>query len=56
MQKIVLHPGARTEMLDAAVYYDDCRAGLGIEFLDEVERVFSLIKTHPALGRAMRRA
>lgn len=56
MQKIILHPQARTEMLDAAIYYDDCRGGLGTEFLDEVETIFSLIKTHPEIGVVMRRA
>ena len=56
MRKVILHPEARTEMFDAAVYYDDCRVGLGTEFLDEVETIFSLIKTHPEIGLMMRRA
>ena len=45
MQKITLHPQARTEMFNSAIYYDDCRDGLGTEFLEELESTFSLIKS-----------
>ena len=55
MQKIIHHPLARAEMFDAAIYYDDCRGGLGTEFLDELEAAFSLVKAHPEIGQIMRR-
>ena len=54
MQKIDLHPLARREMFEAAAYYDDCRDGLGTEFLDDVETIFSLILAHSRIGRPLR--
>lgn len=38
--KMVLDPSANEEMRDAAFFYEDCRDGLGREFLDAVELAF----------------
>jgi len=54
MPKIILQNEARAEMFDAAIYYDDCRDGLGTEFLDDLEETFVLVKTHPEIGQIVR--
>ncbi|HEY5548210.1 MAG TPA: type II toxin-antitoxin system RelE/ParE family toxin [Coriobacteriia bacterium] len=41
------HPAARLEMRDAADFYDLERAGLGAEFLDEVERAVLQVLEYP---------
>ena len=43
-------------MFDAAIYYDDCRDGLGTEFLDELDAIFGLVKAHPEIGQVIDRA
>ena len=48
--RLVLDPLARAEMWEAAQFYDQCREGLGVEFLDAIELAFELIKRHPLLG------
>lgn len=42
--KLVLDPAAKAEMRHAAVFYEDCRDGLGLEFLDAVESAFDQIR------------
>lgn len=41
------HPTVRDEIGDAHAWYERRRAGLGGEFLDEVERMQALIAAHP---------
>ena len=53
MQKLILHSEAREEMQKAAVYYENCAAGLGFEFLVEVEQIFEKIKEHPDMGHML---
>jgi hypothetical protein len=36
--RVVLDPAAAAELREAAVFYEDCREGLGQEFLASVER------------------
>lgn len=42
-------PDAEADVLAAARYYQSERANLGFEFLDEFERVLSLIRATPLL-------
>ncbi|MCX6841643.1 MAG: hypothetical protein NTX53_05110 [candidate division WOR-3 bacterium] len=35
--RVVLDPAAAAELREAAVFYEDCREGLGQEFLTSVE-------------------
>lgn len=42
-----LTPEAEDELTEAALWYEDRRAGLGIEFLDAAERVFEAIEENP---------
>lgn len=41
------HPEAVKEFEKAVEYYDSCRAGLGLEFIDEVEHTLQRIETFP---------
>jgi plasmid stabilization system protein ParE len=42
------HPAVRDEIDDAHDWYERRRSGLGIDFLDEVQRVLSAITASPA--------
>ena len=41
------HPAARSELFESADYYDIQSAGLGAEFLDEIERSIKRAIDHP---------
>ena len=52
------HPEAKAEFIEAAVFYESRRVGLGNSFATEVERTITLIRSHPdagAPGRLRRR-
>ncbi len=53
MQKLILHPEARKEMFKAAAYYETYAAGLGFEFLAEVDEAFGRIKGYPDMGQIL---
>ena len=38
MKRIAFHPAARAELLEAAERYEEQANGLGVQFIDEVER------------------
>ncbi|NGP90235.1 type II toxin-antitoxin system RelE/ParE family toxin [Fodinibius halophilus] len=44
------HPEAEHELHQSVEYYENKAAGLGDEFLNEVEKTLRLIKTYPNLG------
>jgi len=52
--KLVLDPAAKAETRHAAVFYEDCRDGLGLEFLDAVGSAFDQIRRHPTLWRILK--
>jgi plasmid stabilization system protein ParE len=52
--RIVLKTAARTEMQEAARYYEDDREGLGREFLAAVDRTLDLVETAPFTGSPLR--
>jgi hypothetical protein len=45
------HPEARAEFIEATVFYESRRVGLGSWFATEVERTITLIRSHPDVGR-----
>jgi hypothetical protein len=51
--RVVLDPAAVAEMREAAGFYEDCRDGLGQEFLASVEAAFDAIARRPALWRRL---
>lgn len=44
---VVFRPAARAEFDDAALWYDERRAGLGARFVGEIERAIDLAAKHP---------
>jgi hypothetical protein len=56
MKPIVFHPDADAEITEAAHYYQVHKAGLGSDFLEEVERGLDQFSTNPeACQRISRR-
>ncbi|MDP3091986.1 MAG: type II toxin-antitoxin system RelE/ParE family toxin [Nitrospira sp.] len=52
--RVRLDPAAKSEIRQAALFYEDCREGLGREFLDSVESAFEQIHRHPAVWRILK--
>ena len=52
--RVVLDPAAAAELREAAVFYEDCREGLGQEFLTSVEAALDAIARRPTLWRRLR--
>jgi toxin ParE1/3/4 len=52
--RVVLDPAAAAELREAAVFYEDCREGLGLEFLVSVEATFAAIAHRPTLWRRLK--
>lgn len=46
--RLRLQPEARDDIREARLWYDEQRAGLGREFVEEVETVLGAIRTNPA--------
>jgi len=51
--RIRLDPAAQFEIRQAALFYEECRDGLGQEFLDAVESAFDQIRQHPTVWRIL---
>jgi plasmid stabilization system protein ParE len=47
--RFIVRPEAESDIDAAYVWYEEQRAGLGAEFLDEVERSLALIQENPEL-------
>ena len=47
MNSVKFDPAARDEFLDAVVYYEQCRKGLGKSFRKQVELALSKISEMP---------
>ena len=45
--RVVFRPAARAEFDDAALWYDERQAGLGAQFIGEIERAIDLAAKHP---------
>ncbi|MBD2676990.1 MULTISPECIES: type II toxin-antitoxin system RelE/ParE family toxin [Nostoc] len=50
MIRIVFHPSAEQELVDATNYYEEKNQGLGLDFLTEVENAVNLLMRYPAAG------
>lgn len=50
MTDVQFHPDARSEVLDAATYYEEQADGLGGQFIDEAQRVTGMLAESPGLG------
>ena len=47
MKALILRPQAQLDVGDAAGWYEDQKAGLGIRFLDEMDHVLSRAGLNP---------
>ena len=45
--KFFFHPAAVTELNEAVAYYEECLAGLGIQFAEEVNATIARITEYP---------
>lgn len=45
--KLIIHPEASAEIQEEATYYEDKQAGLGLEFLDEVDAAIDTVLSMP---------
>jgi toxin ParE1/3/4 len=50
MWRVVFTPEVGRDMAEAALWYEDKRAGLGREFIEEVIRVWRSLAENPLLG------
>ncbi len=50
MKPLIIHREAIEELDEAVAYYEDQKAGLGLDFLVEVEQALSKIQQNPSLG------
>lgn len=48
--RLVLHPAALDELVEAAGFYEAQAAGLGLDFLQEVERILRLLEDNPEIA------
>lgn len=44
---------AEIEMTEASAFYESAASGLGVEFLEEVQRVVLILREHLELGRSI---
>ena len=54
MTRVSFHKLAERELNDAVLYYESERAGLGIKFLNEIERYIGAIIKDPNAGKKVR--
>jgi toxin ParE1/3/4 len=50
VKPVIIHREAIEELDEAVAYYEDQKAGLGSNFLVEVEQALSKIQQNPSLG------
>lgn len=50
MKPVIIHSEAIEELDGTIAYYEDQKAGLGLDFLVEVEQAFGRIQQNPDLG------
>src|SRR6266404_280046 len=52
--RLIYHPDAETELIEAAQYYERRVATLGVQFLDHADRAVSIIHVLPNAGESSR--
>lgn len=52
MKPVIIHSEAREELDSAIAYYEEQKAGLGLNFLSEVEEALGKIQQNPNLGES----
>jgi len=46
-------PLAEEEMIEASEFYEARSEGLGVEFLDDVQRIIDLVREYPRIGQSV---
>jgi toxin ParE1/3/4 len=54
MKKVVFHPLAEQELIDAAAYYKEQELELSLEYLGEVENAVNFLIQYPEAGSKVR--
>lgn len=54
MMPVVFNSFAEQELVDAAAYYEQQKPGLGLEYLEEVERSVNFLIRYPEAGSNIR--
>jgi toxin ParE1/3/4 len=54
MKSVIFHPLAEQELLDAVSYYEQQEAGLGLDYLGEVEHAVNFLVRYPEAGGKVR--
>jgi toxin ParE1/3/4 len=52
--RTVLDPEAKAELREAALFYEECREGLGRDFLNAADEGLASIRRHPKVWRRIR--
>jgi len=52
--KVVIDEAAQHEMQEAALFYENCREGLGLEFLNAVDFGLNQVRLHPNTWRKLK--
>jgi toxin ParE1/3/4 len=55
VKRVIFHPEAEAEMVAAAEFYEAKSAGLGIDFIAEVERATRALVTYARIGHRFSR-
>jgi toxin ParE1/3/4 len=50
VKQIIFHSEARAELDNSVAYYERQKAGLGLDFLSEVEQAIGKIQQNPSIG------
>ena len=45
--RVLFHPEAKKELVEAVTYYEECQKGLGLEFIKEVYLTIDRIRSFP---------
>jgi toxin ParE1/3/4 len=56
MKNVIFHPLAEQELLNAVSYYEQQEAGLGLDYLGEVEHAVNFLVRYPEAGAEVRNA
>jgi toxin ParE1/3/4 len=51
--RVEFFPAAEQELVEAADYYESKLRGLGLEFVEELERVVAVLEELPSLGERL---
>ena len=54
--RVIIRPEVEKDVVEAAVWYEACHAGLGVEFVEEIIHIWDLLGENPLLNSRRHRA